>query len=308
MSVSYRARLNKQDYRLRLNKADYTPTFGARTTLPPVDSTILFQDDFDGTGILNGERVTYTAVVNGAPNPDWWFRLDSLDGWADESPTDPANVFLDGQSNMVLRVKFGPTQANRLGVDKSWSGAFCGTFNYPNGAWGSKEVKLDWPTPCRMECRLKLAPSTKNWQGSFWPMTTNRNNTTQGVWEFDTMEMASTLTTGRSFQHYWFNPANGGEYQPGKWSGLQKPISDASQNWHVSRLDLLPAGPQYYIDDVSNGTAPALKDKAGTLVTDSRTGLLFENTLDPGAASPIAPASQSTTLDLLIDWVRVTAL
>lgn len=270
-----------------------------------INPSVLWQDNFDGTGILNGRTVTYTATDGGAPNPSWWYVLNSLDNWADESPTNTANVFLSG-GNLVLRVKFGPTQNNRNGVAKQWSGAFCGTFNYPTGAWGSKTVKLDWPTPVRMECRVKLAPWSKSWQGAFWPMTTNREQA-QGIWEYDVMEMASTLTTGRAYQHFWVNGADAQS-----WSGAQAAISDASLNWHTARLDIIPAGPKYYIDDVLNQKsgvpAPPLNDPNGTLVTNSRTGILFENTLDPGAAAPIAPASSTTTLDLLVDWVRVTAL
>lgn len=283
---------------------------GGGNTIP---SNVLFQDNFDGTGIVNGTAMTtYTATADSPPNPAYWMRYDGNGAEVRaESPTLAKNVTLNGNGQCRVSITREPQGVpNRAGVTKNFSCGFFGTWLYGGiGGWPPTQANklVVATTPFRIEARFKWGVSratgavmTAGW-GGMWMMETN-TDVTQGVWELDIAEnFGNALTKNSSFEHLWVNGSD-----VNSSGGNVTGISDTSQNWHVIRADVFTSGVKHYLDDVLYWTGPILVRGNGTTPASNQLGPMFDFGIRAGLTLP--PASDPGPWDYLIDWFRITDL
>jgi len=256
------------------------------------DAAVLFQDDFTGT-------------AGTPPNPQRWTSFDKdTSGYFQTDPVRSANAFQDGNGRLVMRVKREPAGfTGAFGTTAYMSSSFIGTFGYGTG-WPPQNVKFDaavptsGTTPLHFEMRANMPDAAGLWAG-FWPMSTNRNTSTDGVWELDVAEQPTNVPTEIGVHQHFYK--GGKDVQP--WNG-SKQISSIRRNWHVYSADVTRTSVTYLVDGQLIGRAPGV---AG------RFGILLDNKVAPAgtwAAGGPNGASVSNTdpgpWDLKIDYIRVT--
>jgi hypothetical protein len=204
-----------------------------------------------------------------------------------------SNVFQDGLGNLVIRTKREPS--NYLGGGP-FSGGWVQTFAYGTG-WPPSPVKASWAVPYRIEMRAKFPNVPGAWGGG-WNMNVDRP-TSQNIYELDwSEERMSYPTSADCHQHTWLS---GRDTTP--WDCSAVPVSHMGLNFHVFSADVYTDRVVYKVDGITRGTSYGVSGRHGLIIN---MGIGGPGSWGSGGQQP--PASDPGPWDLLVDWVRVSAL
>ena len=153
---------------------------GFEHVVTPPPSTYIWHDEFDGPALS-------------APDPTKWWATP----WCSTSPNEqyhcytPGNAYLDGNSNLVMKVSIGTR-------GRPYDSARIQTFQ--EGQWPPAKVLASFAAPCRIEARVKFAPGAGLW-GAVWA---NTNSGQADNFELDAQEFRGKYPTiVAAHTHHW---------------------------------------------------------------------------------------------------------
>lgn len=252
---------------------------------PPPVHQYLIDDDFDGP-------------AGSQPDPNVWVvhpsvRYNAEDGlWAGPKAE---NVFLDGDSNLILRIQ--REEAPYLGQGP-YSGAWVDTFGHgdPTKPWPIPldDMKVGLTVPFHVEMRALLTPTPGAWD-ALWTVGVSSPG---DVPEIDIAEVPmSTPTLITTHQHLWgssdLQTFNGGLM-----------VSDASKNWHVYSADVKTDQVDFFVDGQSAGVGYGEPVLTHGLILDATLGA--PGSWGSGGKEP-DPSDPGPWL-MKVDWLRAWAL
>jgi hypothetical protein len=238
----------------------------------------------------------FSGPAGSVPSARAWRSFDGdTSPYLAASPVRTDNAFLNGTGQLVLRVQREPDgYTGPFSKAAAYSSSFIGTFDYGSG-WPPTIVRRDWRVPLTIEMRAQMPDAPGLWAG-LWPISTDRNNTTEGVYEIDAAEERTTLASEAGCHEHLFR--GGHDVRP--WDGAVRPVT--LSDWHVYRVDIHHSRVDYWVDGrrCGNGPAPGVT---------GRFGILLDNKVAPpgswAAAGGAIPPDDPGPWDFVIDYLRV---
>jgi hypothetical protein len=267
----------------RPTRAVLPALLAALAAAAPAPARTLFQDDFNGPS-------------GAPPNPSSWTAFpNDISGYLRTSPVRAENARQTGTGRLAMRVQREPDgYRGPFATPAAYSSSFIGTFGYGTG-WPPTGVKRSFPVPFRVEMRARYPDAPGLW-GGLWPMSVDRDNRGQGVYELDVAEQRTTLPTEAGCHWHLFRDG-----AVTSWDGARRNVT--LSDWHVYGAIVRRGGVDYYVDGRRCGTGPAPG-------VTGRFGILLDMKVAPpgswGAAGGAVPDDDPGPWDLLIDYVRAT--
>lgn len=261
-----------------------TTTTTSSPTTAPSGWRVLWEDTFDGPA--------------GSPwNPNIWIPRGSLEGglskegFLGQCAAKDANLFLSGDGYGVCRTKRETVTVG--GVTFKYTTGLAATFSYGYGPWPPTTVKQSFPSPCRVEVRVKHPQLAGGWP-AVWSMAVDKTRA-QGVQELDFGEVRTSLDEHQAHAHLWVNGAD-----VKAWDSARIPVD--LQAFNTYGLEINAAGQTTF--SINGQTMP------GPTVAAARHGIIagggIGNSGSWGAnyANPAGP-SDAGPWDSVFDFVRV---
>ncbi|MBR9846925.1 MAG: family 16 glycosylhydrolase [Algicola sp.] len=245
----------------------------------PVYDTLVWSDEFDGTGVIDGTK---------------WFHQTQLiagDSWANGEQQHYTNRSVNSYVNSgTLKIVAKSETFNDQGVTKQYTSARLNSkfaFKY-----GRVEVRAKLPSIAGTWPAIWLLGKTINEDGGFWD--NEGFGTTPWPWcgEIDIMEpnVAKNQILGT---WHWDN-GNGYEYNS---SSVPIANNETSQNWHVYALEWNEDVMKIYLDNV-------LVNQMSTFMPfDEEFYVLLNVAMGGSLGGPIANDFNEDAME--IDYVRV---
>jgi beta-glucanase (GH16 family) len=246
------------------SNGDRTPpatTPAPATTTPPPNS---FSDEFDGAAGRPPDAAKWWTNPRCENDPNYMSMCQN-----------PANAFLDGRGNLVLRVSAGT-------MGRPYDGAQVNGFQ--RGSWPPSRVLASVAPPVHIEARIKLPSGASVWP-SFWPESVDPKFA-----ELDIMEARMLYPTVDTVHVHGFL----------EWNSAIDTGVDLTAGFHVYWANYYPDRITFGFDNTTIATAtfPSGAPKVG-MVLGNAVGA-------PGTWGGVGgpPPASALPADMLVDYVK----